>query len=226
MSNKIFTLNSDFSKQVVIRPDDYKWVASPQKGVDRMMLDRIGDEVAEATTIVRYAPNSSFSSHSHDGGEEFFVLDGVFEDENGKYPKGSYVRNPVGTKHTPKIGNDGATIFVKLHQFAKGDNDKVVKNTNKEQWHQGLVDGLKVMSLHSFEGENVALVKWAPGTQFSPHKHWGGEEIFVIEGTFHDEYGSYKAGSWIRSAHLSKHTPYTKEDGALIYVKTGHLAIK
>lgn len=225
MSDKTFTLNSDFFKQVVIRPDDYKWQSSLQKGVDRMMLDRIGDEVAKATTIVRYAPNSSFTSHVHGGGEEFFVLDGVFEDENGKYPKGTYVRNPVGTKHTPKIGKDGAIIFVKLHQFSKGDDKQIVKNTNEEDWHQGLVDGLKVMPLHNHEVENIALVKWAPNTQFNPHKHFGGEEIFVIEGTFHDEHGSYEKGSWIRSPHLSKHTPFTKEDGALIYVKTGHLPI-
>ena len=81
-----------------------------------------------------------------------------------------------------------------------------------------------MLPLHSFERENVALVRWAPNTQFNPHQQWGGEEIFVIEGTFHDEHGSYPAGSWIRSPHLSKHTPFTKNDGALIYVKTGHLA--
>ncbi|PHQ84988.1 MAG: cupin, partial [Thalassobium sp.] len=94
---------------------------------------------------------------------------------------------------------------------------------NAQPWRQGLVDGLTVMSLHSYLGENVALVKWAPNTQFNPHRHWGGEEIFVIEGTFHDEHGSYPKGSWLRSPHLSQHAPFTKEDGALIYVKVGHL---
>ena len=68
-------LNSDFSKRVVIRPKDYRWVDSPMPGVERMMLDRIGDEVARATSLVRYAPNSSFSPHVHSGGEEFFVLE-------------------------------------------------------------------------------------------------------------------------------------------------------
>ena len=79
------------------------------------------------------------------------------------------------------------------------------------------------MPLHSYEGENCALVKWAANTQFKPHKHWGGEEIFVLQGTFYDEHGEYPKGSWLRSPHLSSHTPYTKGDGALIYVKTGHL---
>ena len=218
-------LNADFSQRIVIRPDDYRWVASPMAGVERMMLDRIGDEVARATSIVRYAPFSEFSAHTHSGGEEFFVLDGVFSDENGSYPKGSYVRNPIGTSHTPKIGKEGAIIFVKLQQFNAADTTQTVIDTHTAPWRQGLVDGLHVMPLHEFEGEHVALVKWAPNTQFSSNRHWGGEEIFVLEGTFHDEHGQYPKGSWIRSPHLSQHTPFTKEDGALIYVKVGHLFI-
>ncbi|HEY0893471.1 MAG TPA: cupin domain-containing protein [Cellvibrio sp.] len=216
-------LNADFSKRIVIRPEDYRWVASPMVGVERMMLDRIGDEVARATSIVRYAPFSEFSAHTHSGGEEFFVLDGVFSDENGSYPKGSYVRNPIGTSHTPKIGKEGAIIFVKLQQFNAADTTQTVIDTCTTPWRQGLVDGLSVLPLHDFEGEHIALVKWAPNTQFSSHKHWGGEEIFVLEGTFHDEHGQYPKGSWLRSPHLSQHHPFTKDDGALIYVKTGHL---
>lgn len=223
MTNKSFTLNSDFSKQIIIRPKDYKWVTSPAAGVDRMMLDRIGAENARATTLVRYEPNSSFTPHIHSGGEEFLVLLGTFEDEHHKYPSGTYVRNPIGTKHTPKIGPDGATIFVKLQQFSSQDTKQTIINTNTQKWCEGLIDGLQVMSLHEHEEEHVALVKWAPNTQFEQHRHWGGEEIFVIEGTFHDEHGQYPKGSWVRSPHLSKHTPFTKDDGALIYVKTGHL---
>ncbi|MDU0355482.1 cupin domain-containing protein [Paraglaciecola aquimarina] len=216
-------LHADFTKRTVIRPDDYQWVPSPMAGVERMMLDRIGDEVARATSIVRYAPFSQFSSHTHSGGEEFFVLEGVFADEHQEYPIGSYVRNPIGTAHTPKIGEQGATIFVKLQQFEQADREQKAIHTPTQAWHQGLVKGLTVMPLHQFETENVALVKWAPNTQFNSHQHWGGEEILVLAGTFHDEHGSYPKGSWIRSPHLSRHSPFTKEDGALIYVKTGHL---
>jgi len=216
-------LNADFDQRVVIRPEDYQWVPSPMPGVERMMLDRIGDEVARATSIVRYAPYSQFSSHTHDGGEEIFVLDGVFADEHQPYPQGSYLRNPIGTSHTPNIGKEGATIFVKLHQFNERDTEQKAIDTTQQMWHPGLVDGLTVMPLHEFEGEHVALVKWAPNTQFKAHQHWGGEEILVIAGTFYDEHGSYPAGTWLRSPHMSQHTPFTKEDGALIYVKTGHL---
>jgi anti-sigma factor ChrR (cupin superfamily) len=188
-----------------------------------MMLDRDGEEVARATSIVRYAPNSEFSAHEHTGGEEYFVLDGVFSDEHGDYPAGTYVRNPIGSSHQPKVGLEGATIFVKLRQFDVRDTAQIVVDTNTELWRPGLVDGLSVMPLHEFEGEHVALVRWAPHTRFNFHQHWGGEEIFVLEGTFFDEHGEYPKGSWLRSPHLSKHAPYTQDDGALIYVKVGHL---
>jgi len=219
-----FELNADFSRRVVIKPDDHVWEPSPMPGVERMKLDRIGDEVARATSLVRYAPNSTFSPHEHSGGEEILVLEGVFGDEHGAYPAGTYIRNPIGTRHQPFIGAEGATIFVKLHQFSKQDQKQFTLNTKGQPWHQGLAEGLTVMPLHQHEGENVALVNWAPNTRFNPHRHWGGEEILVLEGTFYDEHGSYPAGSWLRSPHLSEHCPYTREDGALIYVKVGHLA--
>ena len=216
-------LNADFSQRVVLAPEAFHWVDAPVSGVERMMLDRIGDEVARATSLVRYQPNSDFPVHTHGGGEEILVLEGEFADEHGAYPAGTYLRNPIGTSHAPKVGSQGALIFVKLHQFTQDDTEQKIISYDSAEWHQGLVDGLKVLPLHDFEGEHVALVRWAPNTQFNMHSHFGGEEILVLEGTFFDEYGEYPKGSWIRNPHLSKHTPYTKEDGALIYVKVGHL---
>ena len=202
-------------------------MTSPMPGVQRMMLDRVGGEVARATSIVRYEPHSEFATHAHDRGEEFLVLEGVFADEHQSYGKGTYVRNPPGTSHTPTIGKEGATIFVKLRQFAESDLDTVCIDTGLSPWYPGVSPGLQVMPLHSHHGahqtESVALVKWAPHTCFNRHRHFGGEEIFVLEGTFCDEHGEYPAGSWIRSPHMSEHQPFTKEDGALIYVKVGHL---
>lgn len=218
-------INDNFNERAVVYSDKLDWTPSPMPNVYRKMLDRIGDEVARATTIVRYEPNSEFSSHVHTGGEEFFVLEGVFSDEHNDYPKGTYVRNPIGTQHKPKIGADGAVIFVKLQQFSSEDTSQKIINTTHESWLPGIVEGVSVMPLHEHEKEHVALVKWAPNTSFNPHQHWGGEEILVIEGTFHDELGSYPKGTWIRNPHLSKHKPFTKEDGAIIYVKTGHLPL-
>ncbi len=216
-------INADFSERVVVRPEDYQWVDSPMPGVERMMLDRIGDEVARATSLVRYAPNSKFSSHVHGGGEEFLVLEGVFADEHREYPAGAYVRNPIGTEHTPRIGEQGCLIFVKLHQFDADDIEHVVIDTHGGEWAPGREAGLEVMRLHEFGNEFVALLRLAPNTQFETHTHPGGEEIFVLDGRFCDEFGTYSQGSWIRNPDPGTHTPFTEAEGALVYIKAGHL---
>ena len=216
-------VNRDFKKRIAINSKNEIWHKSPSDGVERLYLERDdGGEFAVATTIVRFDPGSKFDEHVHDGGEEIIVLEGTFSDEFGSYPKGTYIRNPMGSSHNP-YSDSGCVIFVKLRQFQDGDQEQVKINTNKEPWLPGLVDGLSVMPLHHFNTEHVALVKWAPNTIFNPHQHWGGEEILVLEGVFHDEFGTYPKGSWLRSPHLSQHTPFTKKEGALIFVKTGHL---
>lgn len=215
-------VNADFNARVAIDARNMPWMASPQAGVERKMLDRVGDEVARATSIVRYAPGSVFAPHTHELGEEFLVLTGTFEDDQGAYPAGTYVRNPPGSRHRP-FSTAGCEIFVKLRQFQAGDDARVVIDTSQAAFRPGLVPGLTVLPLHEYGSEHVALVRWAPGTRFQAHTHWGGEEIFVLEGTFSDEYGDYPAGSWLRSPHLSRHQPFSDE-GCLIYVKVGHLA--
>ena len=217
------SLNQDFNQRVVINTLIEKWHTSPSSGVERLYLERDNmGEFAKASSIVIFHPGSKFDHHAHDNGEEILVLEGTFSDQNGDYPKGTYIRNPHNTAHIP-YSTDGCKIFVKLRQFRNGDNATVVKNTSDGQWLQGLVDGLKVMPLHEYDTEHAAMVKWDPNTKFSAHKHWGGEEIFVVDGTFYDQFGSYPKGTWIRSPHLSDHKPFTKDEGALIFVKTGHL---
>jgi anti-sigma factor ChrR (cupin superfamily) len=215
-------LNADFGARVVIDTRVAPWIASPEPGVERKLLDRVGGEVARATSIVRYGPGSAFASHEHALGEEFLVLAGTFADEGGEYPTGTYVRNPPGSRHRP-FSTSGCELFVKLRQFRTDDSSRVVIDTRRAEWRPGLVSGLSVLALHEFGAEHVALVRWAPGTRFQAHTHWGGEEILVLEGVFSDEYGDYPAGSWIRSPHGSRHQP-SSDPGCLIYVKVGHLA--
>lgn len=222
MANGI-RLNADFNKHVVIRPDDYQWVPSPMPGVERMMLDRIGDEVARATTIVRYAPNSCFSAHVHSGGEEYLVLAGVFSDEHGDYAQGSYVRNPIGTSHTPHIGGQGATILVKLHQFDTGDTEQKLIDTTALPWLPGPSDGLQVMPLHEYKTEHIMLLKSAPHSALTVSEHTGGVEIYVISGVLYDDEGNYPQGAWLRSMQLSGHIFHAGPSGAHVYLKTGHL---
>lgn len=218
-------INADFRQRVVVHPDDYRWVASPMQGVERMMLDRIGEEVARATSLVRYAPNTTFSPHVHGGGEEFFVLDGVFADEHRHYPPGTYVRNPIGTSHAPRVGDGGCVIFVKLHQFDPEDGTPVVVETRTAAWPRPASSGMEELPLHRFRKERVSLIRWAPDTEWPAHNHEGGEEIFVIEGGFRDEQGDYPAGTWLRLPHGSRHEARAGSEGALLYVKTGHLPV-
>lgn len=216
-------LNSDFSKRVVMRSSELDWVSSPTAGIDRKMLERDGQELARATSIVRYAKGSKFPQHSHPGGEEILVLEGQFEDETGVYPVGSYMKNPAGTAHSPQ-SSTGCTLFVKLLHLDPKDQKPVRLNWNQGSWRPGLVPGLSVLPLDEFETQHTALVRWAPGTQFSFHRHLGGEEIFVLEGELQDEHGIYRVGDWIRSPHASQHVP-SSPSGCLIYVKVGHLPL-
>jgi anti-sigma factor ChrR (cupin superfamily) len=110
-------VNPDFSKRVVITPEQHRWVSSPQGGVDRMMLDRLGEEQARATSIVRYAEGSAFPQHAHPAGEEILVLSGTFSDESGDDSAGWYLRNPPGSSHRPS-SRDGATLYLKTGHLA------------------------------------------------------------------------------------------------------------
>ena len=213
-------LNMDFSKQVVIRTNDLEWVTSPSSGVSRKPLEREFAESGHTTSIVRFEKDSYFPEHTHPMGEEIIVLEGVFSDEYGDYGKGSYLRNPPNSSHSP-FSKEGCTLFVKLDQFDERDSKQVRMDTHSTQWMPG-IGGLEVMALHEFEHEHVALVKWPAGEVFQAHRHFGGEEIFVLSGEFKDEHGSYPKHTWIRSPHLSEHFPFVEEE-TLIWVKVGHL---
>ena len=216
-------LHADYSQRVVLHHEQLPWVASPASGVDRRMLDRVGGELARATSVVRYQSGSRFAPHTHDLGEEILVLEGSFSDASGDYPTGTYIKNPPGSSHAPET-DTGCLLFVKLRHLAPDDQQRTVINTRSTPWRQGLVPGLSVMPLSESGTTHTALVRWAPQTFFNPHRHFGGEEIWVLDGVFEDEHGRYPAGSWIRSPHLSAHQPFSRE-GCTIFVKTGHLLV-
>lgn len=213
-------LHADRNQRVVLNHQTLPWSESPAQGVKRRLLERVGDELARATSIVHYEPGARFPAHGHDLGEEILVLDGVFSDETGDYPAGTYIMNPPGSSHTP-FSAAGCTLFVKLRHLGPDQTEREVVDTNAAPWLQGLVPGLHVMPLMR-QGTGSTLVRWAPQTYFSPHRHYGGEEVFVVSGVFEDEHGTYPEGSWIRSPHMSLHQPFSKE-GCTIFVKTGHL---
>lgn len=182
------------------------------------MLDRIGGEVARATSIVRYAPGSNFSAHTHDGGEEFIVLDGVFQDEHGDYPKGTYVRNPPTTMHTPGSA-EGCMIFVKLWQFDAEDRTQFRKSMSNAP--AVYASGVATAVLHQDDRETVTFHDFEPGASLDVNVA-GGIEALVINGRLTSGETSMEKHDWLR---LPDGMPLTigTEAPAQLWMKTGHL---
>jgi hypothetical protein len=210
-------LNADFTKRAVVHGAAIPWQASPIPGVERKMLDRIGDEVARATTIVRYAPNSQFSPHTHGGGEEFLVLAGVFRDEYGDYPVGTYVRNPPTSRHTPGSVS-GCIILVKLWQFDPDDRTQVTLNATQQHIADLTRLGVSTLPLFSDDRETVQLERWEANASIDLLAP-GGVEIFVIQGGFSESGEVFQRYSWLRLPSGSRLLAQSGSEGCQIWLK-------
>ena len=217
------SIHTDFSQRVVLDTQALAWHPSPQAGVERRFLDRVGDEVARATSLVRYAPGSRFPAHRHGGGEEFYVLAGTFSDEHGDYPVGTYVRNPPGSAHAP-FTREGCVILVKLRQMKPEGEPAVVVDTNSIRWLTTEFSGLHYRPLFEAadHGERVVLEQLDPGAQLSARAHPGGEEIYIVQGAFSDDTTSYVVGTWIRNPPYF-HQSMVSPSGCILWIKRGHL---
>jgi anti-sigma factor ChrR (cupin superfamily) len=217
-------LNDDFSQRVVSFAADAVWSHSSVTGIDQRWLEQSAGDIALTSRIDRYAAGTQSESDGL-GGEEILVLAGGLSYGPEDYPPGSYLRLPNGHGHAG-YSRDGCTLFVKRFLFHPDDQVSLHVDTATAEWHRGLVRGLSVMPLHEHDGISTALVRWAPQTQFTTHAHPGGEEILVLDGVFQDEFGRYPAGTWLRSPRWSRHTPFTGDEGALIYVKVGSVGYR
>ena len=213
-------INADFSRPATLFADEYQWQASPQPGVERVMLDRVGAEKARATSVVRYAPGSHFPPHPHPGGEEILVLSGTFSDEAGDYPAGWYLRNPPGSSHQP-FSDEGATIFVKLWQMPAEERRTVRIDTYAESsWHHQ--QDREVCPLFDGAYEQVCLQRLTAGVPVFPHAI-DSAELLVISGALIASEQRYTPGSWIRLP-AGNYPEYTAAaEGATYYLKAGHL---
>ena len=215
-------LNSDFTKRVVVHGSQLPWLPSPMAGVERRMFDRLGDEVARATSIVRYAPNSKFPAHVHSAGEEFIVLEGVFQDEHGDYPIGSYVRNPPQSGRTPG-SKDGCVIFVKLRQFDLSDRTEVSTNINKlNAMEDPNRQGVTVIPLFEDKREEVRVEQWQANKKIKIDAP-NGAELLVLEGSLTEGEDELFIQSWLRVPTNSRIMAQAKAQGAKVWLKR-HLA--
>lgn len=220
-------INADFTCRASLAPEHYQWVSSPQNGVERVMLDRVGAEKARATSIVRYAPDSYFPHHLHPGGEEILVLSGTFSADNIDYPAGCYLRNPPNSGHQP-YSKEGAVIFVKLWQMPAAEARYVAIDTNDAaNWQkQGNRD---VCHLFSDASEQVSLKRLNANEALFTGTVKGGAEILVLDGEMidaeiPDDAQIYTRGGWIRLPVGALPPIKAGEYGATVYLKTGHLS--
>lgn len=220
---RIMELNADFTRRAAVHAAQLAWTPSPMAGVERRMLDRIGDEVARATSIVRYAPHSRFSPHTHGGGEEFLVLEGVFQDERGDYPAGCYVRNPPASRHMPE-SKSGCVIFVKLWQFDPADRLHIRVDTAAQPFLPAPGRrGVESLPLFEHAQENVRLERWAPDSAIESHAP-GGIELLVLEGGFLEGHETFALQSWLRLPPGATLQCKAGSQGAKVWVKSNHLA--
>jgi anti-sigma factor ChrR (cupin superfamily) len=216
-------LNDDFSQLAVMHTATMPWSPSPSETVWRKRVELSGPpEAGRVTSVVRYDADSAFAEHGHPEGEEIYVLEGVFSDEHGDYPAGSYLLNPEGFRHAP-FSERGCVLFVKLRQYA-GPRPQVFINTRAVMWQPHDLPGVQVLPLYADDRypEQIRLVRMDADVAVPTQTFPRGEEIFVIEGGFRDEHGRYETGSWVRYPPGSRHTPQT-DDGCTLYVKNGHL---
>jgi redox-sensitive bicupin YhaK (pirin superfamily) len=218
-------LNSDFSRFVAMRTKSMDWQASPSRGVWRKRLDLAGDsESSRVTSLVRYDAGSHFPPHPHPDGEEILVLDGVFSDETGDYPSGSFLLNPDGFVHSP-YSLEGCTLFVKLRQYGGRDRTRVIMDTRTARWHGGLEAGSAYLPLYRdmHHPELIDLVRLEEGADLKPRLQRGGAELLVLRGDLEAQGEAYEANDWIRfPAGVSLRL--ASRQGTEFYLKRGHLA--
>ena len=191
-------VRADLDQTVHVAGSDFHWQPSPLPGVERMMLDRVGDEVAVATSIVRYAPESRFDPHGHALGEEFIVLEGVFSDEHGDFPAGTYVRNPPGTAHTPH-SDPGCVIWVKLRQFDDQDLTPVLTSLSEGDFVED--QGALRRDIYTYGSEVVSVVRIPAGVRYAFDAHSNVREVLVLSGSVswqQNETHTLGPWSWIR----------------------------
>lgn len=211
-------IRADLTEAVVVDSTTLDWVPSPQPGVVRRMLERDGEEVARATSIVRYAPGARFRFHEHGGGEEILVLEGTFNDEQGSYGVGTYLRNPPGSGHAPYTAA-GCTLLVKLRQMQAGDDRRVVVDTVRETWPSCAL-GVHSLLVYELGDESVTMEHWVPRTE-GVSVCDGAEEVYIVDGTLDLDGTRHGVGTWLRSPEpqLSRARTVT---GCMLWVKRGH----
>jgi anti-sigma factor ChrR (cupin superfamily) len=217
-------IHGDLSVRAFADTARMAWAPSPSGSVWRKRVHLVGPpEAGQVTSVVRYEPKSRFPAHDHPEGEEILVLDGVFSDEHGDWPAGTYLLNPEGFRHAP-FSEPGCLLFVKLRQFPGRARRHVAIDTNAIAWQPTSIPGVEQKALYQQPGfdDTMCLERWGPRADPGRRCHEQGVELFVVEGAFEDEAGAYGPGCWLRLPAGAEHHPRAA-DGCTLYVKTAGL---
>lgn len=217
-------INGDLSVRVVVDTAQMNWMPSPSGSVWRKRVHLVGPpESGQVTSVVRYEPHSKFPPHDHPEGEEILVLEGVFSDEHGNWPTGTFLLNPEGFRHAP-FSETGCVLFVKLRQFAGRERRHIVIDTHNTPWEATSIPGVAYKSLYRQPGfsDLVFLEHWSTQADPGVTSYEQGAELFVLEGEFSDEAGTYSAGCWLRLPAGFQHHPRSAQ-GCTVYVKMSGL---
>lgn len=213
-------LNSDLDTRAAVHAGQLDWTASPVPGVGQRILYHVGEDVVCATFIVRYDPESRVASHTHRGGEEFLVLEGLFQDEHGDFLTGSYVRKPPTSSHAPR-SELGCTLFVKLGQFDPDDRTEVNFDTASQAFAPVEArPGVEAMPLFADLQEQVRLERWAAGAVVDLAAP-GGVEVLVLEGGFTESGERFEPRSWLRLPAGSVMQTRSGAQGCRVWIKAG-----
>jgi len=218
-------MNGDLSKACSVDTGQLAWTQSPSGTVWRKRVHLVGPaESGQVTSVVRYDADSNFPTHEHPDGEEILVLEGVFSDEQGDWPAGTFLLNPQGFRHAP-FSKNGCVLFVKLRQFPGTDRRHVAVDTSSLDWQMSATPGVMHKPLYAQNGytDTMALEKWDAGVKPGQVSYAAGAEIFVIDGVLSDENGRYESRHWLRFPVGARHQPYT-DSGCVFYIKRGGLA--
>lgn len=92
--------------------DRANWAPWGGRGSEKAQIYDPG-ALPEASWVGYMLPDLTIPEHDHAGGEEIFILEGELRDERGLYGPRTWVRFPIGARHTPTSLGDGCLMIVR-----------------------------------------------------------------------------------------------------------------
>ena len=207
-------INADLSVPVIVRSAAMDWTPSPSPHVLRKRFFLRGPaEAGQVTSLVKYLPGAEFPSHGHPDGEEILVLDGVFSDQTGDWPAGSWLLNPEGFAHGPWSA-EGCLLFVRLRQYPGRCQQTVT--FGEPEW-QRLTDRVLLASEQTMK--RICVLAPDQSLQLAGT---GGVEGFVLDGHLKLDVAPLEAFDWFRVPAGERIT--LESEGCALYLDEGSVS--